>query len=61
MFGMILRNIQPYSIILLDRPDMFLESKQMCFLLNKLSVVCEKMESCVIVNTKTNEDYLSRL
>ena len=52
MFGMILRNIQPYSIILIDRPDMFLESKQMYFLLNKLSIVCEKMDSCVIVNIK---------
>lgn len=52
MFGMILRNIQPYSIILIDRPDMFLESKQICFLLSKLSIVCEKLDSCVIINTK---------
>ena len=52
MLGMILRNIQPYSIILIDRPDIFLESKQMYFLLNKLSVVCEKMKSCVIICTK---------
>ena len=50
--GMILRNIQPYSIILIDRPDIFLDSKQLCFLLNKLSIVCEEMDSCVIINAK---------
>lgn len=50
--GMILRNIQPYSIILLDRPDMFFDTKQMSFLLSTLYDMCEKMDSCVIINTK---------
>ena len=49
--GMILRNIQPYSIILIDRPDMFLYSKQIYFLLNKLSILCKEMNSCVIIYT----------
>ena len=50
--GMIGRNIQPYSIILLDRPDMFFDTKQMSFLLSTLYDMCEKMDSCVIINTK---------
>ena len=49
--GMIGRNIQPYSVILLDRPDMFFDTKQMSFLLSTLYDMCEKMESCVIINT----------
>ena len=50
--GMIGRNIQPYSVILLDRPDMFFDTKQMSFLLSTLYDMCEKMDSCVIINTK---------
>ena len=49
--GMIGRNIQPYSVILLDRPDMFFDTKQMSFLLSTLYDMCEKMESCIIINT----------
>jgi hypothetical protein len=52
MLGMIGRNIQPYSVILIDRPDMFFESKQIHFLLNTLEEMCEKMKSIVIVNMK---------
>ena len=50
--GMIGRNIQPYSVILLDRPDMFFDTKQMSFLLSTLYDMCEKMDSCVIINTE---------
>ncbi len=50
MLGMIGRNIQPYSVILIDRPDFFFESKQVHFLLNTLGEICEKMKSVVIVN-----------
>lgn len=49
-FGMILRNIQPYSIILLDTPDIFLEPRQTIFLINKLSEVCQKLSSVMIIN-----------
>jgi len=49
-FGMILRNIQPYSIILLDTPDIFLETRQITFLINKLSEVCQKLSSVMIIN-----------
>ena len=52
MLGMIGRNIQPYSVILIDRPDMFFEPKQIHFLLNTLEEMCEKMKSIVIVNMK---------
>jgi len=48
--GMILRNIQPYSIILLDTPDIFLETRQTTFLINKLSEVCQKLSSVMIIN-----------
>ena len=50
--GMIGRNIQPYSVILLDWPDMFFDTKQMSFLLGTLYDMCEKMDSCVIINTE---------
>lgn len=50
MLGMIGRNIQPYSVILIDRPDLFFEPKQIFFLLNTLDEICEKMKSVVIVN-----------
>lgn len=49
-FGMILRNIQPYSIILLDIPDIFLEPRQTIFLINKLSEVCQRLSSVMIIN-----------
>ena len=48
--GMILKNIQPYSIILFDTPDIFLESRQTIFLINKLSEVCKKLSSVMIIN-----------
>ena len=48
--GMILRNIQPFSIILLDTPDFFLETRQITFLINKLSEVCQKLSSVMIIN-----------
>ena len=50
MLGMIGRNIQPYSVILIDRPDLFFEPKQIHFLLNTLDDICDKMKSVVIVN-----------
>lgn len=49
-FGMILRNIQPYSIILLDTADIFLETRQITFMINKLSEVCQKLSSVMIIN-----------
>ena len=47
---MILKNIQPYSIVLLDKPSTFLDMKQLNFLLCKMSKICEQLSSVLIIS-----------